>query len=783
MIVRKGSCKAHVTVLAAVCIFGVRAAAGAIIYVDENATDSTHDGTTWCKAYLDLYDALSAASSSDTIQMANGTYLPDTSGLSDTREATFTLVSGVTIEGGYAGCGAPTPGDRDVCKYETILSGDLNQNDVGSPTHSSRSDNSYHVVHYTDPDAVNVEVNGVTITGGNADGTGPAQSQGGGVQIRCPGSCSNGDPCDDDGDCSGTCNLSSPAKCIPGGPTFRNCTILANYASNHGAINDHGLTSEFDSCTFKDNIAGVKGAGLLVQSGSPTVTDCIFIGNDAAITSDGEGGGAWTGHDDDDTCDEGASGSHATFTDCVFEDNFAYGGGGLWTAAGASVTIEGTGCRFEANSAGLGGALYTNGSPTTVSDCTFEANEAIAFGGAVYNKNTHSPASTVCFEDCDFIDNFCTVIFGDGTAVYTLFVPTEFERCIFEGNHHINEFLGMGTVYLYGVTHTITNTRITDNGPIYRAGGILLDGGSHVTVTGCTIAGNTGGGGGAIRMRASGTPTATVTNSILWGNTSPQIHIDGGGSSTVTYTDIQGGHSGTGNIDSDPLFTSDYDNVHLCADSPCIDAGDNSAVVGSYDLDGKARKVDDPDTTDTGSGTAPIVDMGAYEFDPEGGSCCVDADCDSGEVCCVSECTTGDCCVTDDCDTGEVCCGNDCNAVNDCCADSDCGSGEVCCTNTCETGACCADSDCCSPEPYCASNSCVECSDDDHCDGDTPLCVSNSCVECADDGDCGGSTPKCETGSGTCVQCLDPADCGNLGRFCFYTCPSNVCKLVCTYTE
>ena len=33
-----------------------------------------------------------------------------------------------------------------------------------------------------------------------------------------------------------------------------------------------------------------------------------------------------------------------------------------------------------------------------------------------------------------------------------------------------------------------------------------------------------------------------------------------------------------------------------------------------FDLDGNPRFVDDPDTDDTGHGTPPIVDMGAYEF-------------------------------------------------------------------------------------------------------------------------------------------------------------------------
>jgi hypothetical protein len=68
--------------------------------------------------------------------------------------------------------------------------------------------------------------------------------------------------------------------------------------------------------------------------------------------------------------------------------------------------------------------------------------------------------------------------------------------------------------------------------------------------------------------------------------------------------------------------------LRLRSDSPCIDAGDNAAVPADaadldgdgnrtepmpFDLAGMLRFVDIPAVLDTGSGTPPIVDMGAYE--------------------------------------------------------------------------------------------------------------------------------------------------------------------------
>ena len=54
------------------------------------------------------------------------------------------------------------------------------------------------------------------------------------------------------------------------------------------------------------------------------------------------------------------------------------------------------------------------------------------------------------------------------------------------------------------------------------------------------------------------------------------------------------------------------------AGSPTIDAGSNEQVPGNVlvDLDGNARFRDDPATPDTGSGQAPLVDLGAFEFQP-----------------------------------------------------------------------------------------------------------------------------------------------------------------------
>jgi hypothetical protein len=120
-----------------------------------------------------------------------------------------------------------------------------------------------------------------------------------------------------------------------------------------------------------------------------------------------------------------------------------------------------------------------------------------------------------------------------------------------------------------------------------------------------------------------------VRNSIIWGNrvnTTVSSFFNCGSTITVSYSIVEGGYSGTGNLADDPLFVSEpgaasaptsAGDYRLQATSPAIDAGDNSVVSATTDLAGRARRSDVSSVADTGSGSAPIVDMGAYERLPD----------------------------------------------------------------------------------------------------------------------------------------------------------------------
>jgi len=121
---------------------------------------------------------------------------------------------------------------------------------------------------------------------------------------------------------------------------------------------------------------------------------------------------------------------------------------------------------------------------------------------------------------------------------------------------------------------------------------LLVNTTAAVDVSNNTIAGNSSAG---IRMVSGTDPN--ISNCILWGNNGDLVGC------TATYSCIEDGDGGTGNISSDPCFVDDVNDVyHLDVNSFCINAGDpNGSYTGQIDIDGEQRVY------------ADIVDMGGDE--------------------------------------------------------------------------------------------------------------------------------------------------------------------------
>ena len=107
----------------------------ATVFVDDDAA-ACGDGQSWATAYKHLQDALTAARNTGgtitEIWVAAGTYRPDRSCANPTgtgvRNASFQLISGVALRGGFAGNEDPAAFDLSTRDFEantTTLSGDL----------------------------------------------------------------------------------------------------------------------------------------------------------------------------------------------------------------------------------------------------------------------------------------------------------------------------------------------------------------------------------------------------------------------------------------------------------------------------------------------------------------------------------------------------------------------------------------------------------------------------------------------------------------------------------
>lgn len=163
------------------------------------------------------------------------------------------------------------------------------------------------------------------------------------------------------------------------------------------------------------------------------------------------------------------------------------------------------------------------------------------------------------------------------------------------GTFYSSKYYRGGGIYCsYGSSATISNNRITGN-MADSGGGICCSSEWFTpTIERCTIVGNLANYGGAMCAQDA---WPSVTSCILWDNSAwhgPQLWEDWGGFS-VTYCDVEGGYSGTGNINADPLFvdpaSGDY---HLQQDpcqpgvvNPCVDTGHpNTLCEGTTRTDG-----------------------------------------------------------------------------------------------------------------------------------------------------------------------------------------------------
>ena len=251
-----------------------------------------------------------------------------------------------------------------------------------------------------------------------------------------------------------------------------------------------------------------------------------------------------------------------------------YGGGGMHNSYSSPTVAN---CIFTNNSADMGGGIDNYYSSPRVTNCTFTDNSA-HWGCGIFNYNSN-PIVT----NCAFSDN-CAAIGGGGICNFDSSSPVV-TNCTFSDN---GAGYGGGMMNS-GSSPTVTNCTFIGNCATW--GGGMDNSDSNLTVTNCTFTRNWADFGGAMDNDSC---TCVVTNCIFWCNHDAEVYA------IITYSNVQGGFPGEGNIDANPLLDA---TGHLQAGSPCIDAGNSADVPAGVttDLDGNPRI--------QGAG----VDMGAYE--------------------------------------------------------------------------------------------------------------------------------------------------------------------------
>jgi hypothetical protein len=582
----------------------------------------------WAAATTDLRAALLASAPGDQVWVAAGTYRPAPPG--GTRTLSFTVPSGVRVYGGFSGTEASfSERSGDPSLFPTILSGDLNGDDtVGA----NRGDNALRVVVITNANDQTV-LDRFTIRSGNSAAypSAPIPADvGPGAGLYITSSSVRISDCRIADNATGRKFPAAAAvdgadgagAYISGGaPVFTRCTFDSNTCGAGGYLN------QCISGTGQPGGVGGNGGGVFALNSSPSFISCNFTKNASGAGNNGLGcvnmpspgtaagyGGAFA-----------SSGSACTFTLCSFSLNTAASGGaGGVSGQSGAVAANGPG--------GNGGALsITGGAPSTITACRFTRNSAGPGVPTTFSGFTNAPAGGAG---------------GSGGALWVHGATVTIINSLFADNAAGNGGSG-GLIF----------NAAQDGGPGGNGGAIAASSTAQLALRACTITRNAPGAGGpgapqpvacrpfgpgcrsnsngpngtggGLLLSASG---STITSSIVFSNSG--IAIGGGFPPVTTYSCIEGGITGTGNIASDPAFASPGSgDFHLQPTSPCIDAGSTPALAGqTTDLDGQPRFIDLCAIPNTGLGPAPIPDMGCFETQETSNDCNANGVCDSLEL-------------------------------------------------------------------------------------------------------------------------------------------------------
>lgn len=388
------------------------------LYVDHEATGAGA-GYNWEDAFTNLQDALAAATEGDEIWVAGGVYRP--AGPGGSREASFIIDKNLKLFGGFVGTERNLSERGEPAAHPTILSGDLNGDDVEGDFETSREDNAWTVLTINAGLTNATLIDGFTFRGGHADGGEEPFINGGGIRSN-------------------------------GNPIIRNCRFTQNFAYSRGGglffRYAEGEMALVDNCTFDGNLSN-RGGASDIRFSNVAFSYCTFTNNRAIATlgqpSQENGGAIMTQN------------SNCSFLGCSFSENFAnFGGGGLvyWVdGQGEGFFLEMDSCFFDNNLADTGGA----------------------FSATIFGQD-----QSVTLANSEFTNNHCTGGFGNVAIHFQqdgAFGNALVDHCLFEGNTSERNSAGLDIGSGPGAApseYTITQCTFRDNTAQTRSGALTL---------------------------------------------------------------------------------------------------------------------------------------------------------------------------------------------------------------------------------------------------------------------------------------------------------------------
>ncbi len=233
---------------------------------------------------------------------------------------------------------------------------------------------------------------------------------------------------------------------------------------------------------------------------------------------------------------------------------------------GVNEDIWGSGLLYS-----VGGAVYCKNSSPSITNCIIINNYAYYCGGGIGNSYSN-PRISSCV-----ISNNSAYTYGSG--IHNLRSSPSITNCTIINNSALNEG---GGIYNNHSNPSIRSCIISNNSGGITGGGIYNSYYSNPSINNSIIRNNSHCG-----IYNIGNCNPYISNCIIWGN-GYSISSSYGSATVTTYSDVQYGYTGTGNINADPCFIDAY---HISPTSPCIDAGDPNYVpdINETDIDGDPR--------------------------------------------------------------------------------------------------------------------------------------------------------------------------------------------------